>query len=256
MKRGFLAAGMAVGILAAGAAGIVRADDLADKIRTVAVKHQSSLGVLKGVVELKISMNGQVAGEQEVPVEFPAFAVNAGGLFVTSDPENESTYQGNIQPGVSLEAHCKDYKIVLPSGVEHPARVEGVDSEYGLAFVRLETPIAGLAVPPMAGDRKLAMGDPFVTIRLLSAARPEVVVDITRVDHSFEKPAPMFRFSSMTVPVASPAFDLEGNLVGLTCIYRENRAGGQAVPHQVVLPTKRLSELVASVKPAATEEKK
>lgn len=253
MKRGFsiCAIYVAAGILWAGA---VRADEMAAKIREVANRHQASLAILKGVVEISFSMGGK-SQDQEAPVEFPAFAVDGGGLYVTLNPENPATYQGGMaqMPGVRIDVKGKEYKIQFPDGKESAARIEGVDPEYGLAFVRLEEAASdGPAVKSAAKDslmgKSLSMGDPFVVLRLLSSNRPEVVAEMGRVDAALEKPSRMFRFADGGLPTGSPVFDLEGNLVGLTCVYRETLPSSNAAAHRVILPAARLAEMAAKIK--------
>lgn len=249
------------GLVAAGlwAGGIARADELAEKIRRVAERHEGALAILKGVVAVTISAQGQ-SQEQEVPVEFPALALDRPGLFVSANPENQNAYQGNFRniPGIQVEVRGKDYRLVTSDGKETAARIEGVDSEYGLAFLKAEEALPAVKAPALKGGGGLNVGDPFVMLRLLSSTRPEVVAALQRVDYRFEKPAPMFRFTSMATPNGAPVFDLEGNLVGLTCIYQEVRPGAQPMGHQVVLPVARLAELVAGVAgpPAESDENK
>ncbi len=240
--------------LAGGSAA--RADEAAGKIREVSTRHQQALAVLKGTIELQISMNGQTQ-DQETAVEFPASVVGEG-LFVSVNPESPAAYPQMAMAraqGIGIEIRGKEYRLVYPDGAETPVTVEGVDSEYGLAFLRPATP-AKKAAAPAAAAKKLAVGDPFVTLQLLSSGRGEVVASLLRVDALLEKPSTMFRFTGPATPVGVPAFDLDGAFVGLTCLYQENRGAGQVAPHQVILPAARLAELAAQVKgPAAAPQK-
>ena len=254
MKR--VIAACALGVCLAGGARVARADETAGKIRDVSAKNQGSLAVLKGVIEVHISMGGQTQ-DQEAPVEFPACALG-GGLFVAVNPEDSSTYQNPMaqMQGLQMEVSGKEYKLVYPDGTETPAKIEGVDSEYGLAFIRPETGAkAFLAVKP-GGAKSLAVGDPFVALRLVSSGRSEVVSELLRVDALLMKPSTMCRFSSAATPVGVPAFTLDGDFVGLTCVYRESRSGAQnaGAAHQVVLPAARLSEIAAQIKPAPAQK--
>lgn len=252
--RGFVAAVTALAL----AVGPVLADEAAGKIRDVSAKHKGSLAVLRGVVEIQISLNGQTQN-QEAPVEFPACALGSG-LFVAVNPENAATYQNPQMArmqGLQIEVRGKEYKLVYGDGTETGAKIEGVDSEYGLAFLRAEGDGKRPSLSAGAGAKKLAVGDPFVALRLVSSGRSEVSAEFLRVDALLEKPSPMCRFSSPNMPAGVPAFDLDGDFVGLTCVYQENRGGGQGpgAAHQVLLPASRLSELLAQVTGAATPQK-
>lgn len=246
--RGFVAAAA----VAALAVGSVLADEAAGKIRDVSAKHKGSLAVLRGVVEIQISFNGQTQN-QETPVEFPACALGSG-FFVAVNPENAATYQNPQMArmqGLQLEVRGKEYKLVAGDGTETAAKIEGVDSEYGLAFLKAEGDAKRPALA--AAANKLSVGDPFVALRLVSSGRSEVSAEFLRVDALLEKPSPMCRFSAPTLPAGVPAFDLDGGFVGLTCVYQENRGGAQGpgAAHQVLLPPARLTELLAQVTGAA-----
>lgn len=240
--------------LAGGSAA--RADEAGGKIREVSAKHQQSLAILKGTIELEINMGGQTQN-QETAVEFPA-CVMSDGLFVTVNPESAAAYPQMAMAraqGIQIEIRGKEYRLVYPDGTESAVKVEGVDSEYGLAFVRPDG-AAKRPPAPAASAKKPAVGDPFVTLQLMSSGRSEVVAEMLRVDALLEKPSTMFRFSGPAIPVGVPAFDLEGNFLGLTCLYQESRAGGQPVGHQVILPAARLAELAAQMKKAADAPQK
>ncbi len=220
------------------------ADTTGEKVRAVVARHKAAFARVSMVLEMKAAAGGRSLDAEEVSIELTAAAVDAEGLFLCADFAGLMAGQAGAD-GVALQLEIRSCKIVLPDGREFPARAECRDDETHLLFLRAEA-LAGKVAPLPAGGGRIDVGDAIVIMDLLSNRYPEPCARLARVNFRFDRPFLMFRYDDREPEPGQAAFDLDGNFVGVTSLFRETGAGGGE--YHVVIPAERVKALQANAK--------
>jgi len=198
-----------------------RADELAEKGREIFKKNQHAVVTVQEV--MKVSAGG-TSRANETKQELTGTVLDASGLTVMAlsacDPsEMYQRMMGDDYARNKVETEITDMKILLDDGTEVPAEVVLRDKDLDLAFIR---PKAKLASPMAAVDLNKSspaqLLDQVITLnRLNSAAGRAYSASVERISAVIQKPQTFYiPDSTMTsTTLGSPAFALDGNLVGL-----------------------------------------
>jgi hypothetical protein len=202
-------------------------DEAAAQARQVVAKWKDTVVTARLVIKMTMSGGPAGGGEQEENKnDVNGTVIDPSGLTVVSlsavDPgemyRRMAGAAGEKQQ-FKIETQLTDAKLRFADGTEVPAKVVLRDKDLDLAFLR---PTDKLAQPAAALDLSQAgapqLLDPVVTVnRLGNASNWEIAPRIDRIQAILTKPRTVY------VPqggdeIGTPAFTLEGKVVGVTLV--------------------------------------
>ncbi len=221
----------ALALLVAGVASPSRADDVAEKGRDIFKKYQHAVVTVQVVVKVSAGTGRSGEGRQDVT----GTVVDPSGLTVLAlsacDPSE--MYQRMMSEEANknrLDIEVTDIKILLDDGTEIPADIVLRDKDLDLAFVRPKTkPATPMVALDFSKSAPVQLLDQVVTLnRLNSAAGRAYAASIERITAVIQKPRTFYvPDSTMTATtLGSPAFALDGNVVGLFVMRSISIKGG------------------------------
>jgi len=197
-----------------------RADQVAEKGRELFKKNQHSVVTVQEV--LKMSASGS-SRSTESKQDLTGTVVDPSGLTVLAlsacDPGE--MYQRMVGEDYSrrVETEITDLKILLDDGSEVPAEIVLRDKDLDLAFIRPKIKLpAPMTAVDLSKSSPVQVLDEVVTLnRLNSAAGRAYAASVERITAVIQKPRTFYiPDSTMTsTTLGSPAFALDGNVVGL-----------------------------------------
>jgi len=211
----------------------LRADELADKGRDILKKNQHTVVTVQVVVKTPYSAGGRSSGPNEVKRDLTGTVVEPSGLTVVAlsacDP-SELVQLMNPNSNYKIETEVTDLKILLDDGTEVPAEIVLRDKDLDLAFLRPKTkpasPMAAIDLSKSAPAQEL---DQVITLnRLNQAAGRAYAASVERISAVVQKPRTFYipDTTMSTTTLGSPAFALNGNVVGLFVLRAVSAAGG------------------------------
>jgi hypothetical protein len=216
----------------AGAAAPCPADELAQKGRDIFNKNQQTVVTVQ--VVLKMTYSG-AAKTSETRQEITGTVVDPSGLTVLalSAADPSEMYQRMMAEQASqykLDAEVTDVKILLADGTELPAEIVLRDKDLDLAFIRPKSkPASPMAAVDFTKSAPAQLLDEVITLnRLNSAAGRAYAASVERISAVIQKPRTFYiPDSTMTsTTLGSPAFALDGKVVGLVVMRAVNSKGG------------------------------
>ncbi len=235
-----------------------RADDLANQGREIFKKNQYAVVTVQVVTKTKYSVGGRGGQANESKQDLTGTVVDPSGLTVlalsATDPggmiQNMMSGMSDEDMKFKFETELTDVKILLEDGTELPAEVVLRDEDLDLAFVRPKTkPARAMAAVDLRKSASAQVLDQVITLnRLGKAAGRAYAVSVERINAVVQKPRLFYvPDSTMTATsLGSPAFTLDGNVLGLF-VMRSVRASGGGMS----LLSFRPEGLTAIVLPAA-----
>ena len=221
--------------LVLGLAGVAtpgRADELAAKGREIFDKNHHAVVTVQ--VVLKVSYSG-AAKTSETRQEITGTVLDPSGLTVLalSAADPSEMYQRMMAEQSSqykLETEVSDVKILLDDGTELPAEIVLRDKDLDLAFIRPKSkPASPMAAVDFGKSAPAQLLDEVITLnRLNSAAGRAYAASVERISAVIQKPRTFYiPNSTMTsTTLGSPAFALDGKVVGLLVMRAVNAKGG------------------------------
>jgi S1-C subfamily serine protease len=216
----------------AGSFAPCRADQLAEKGRDIFNQNQHAVVTVQ--VVLKVSYPG--AGKSsENRQEITGTVVDPSGLTVLalSAADPSEMYQRMLAEQGSqnkLDIEVTDLKILLDDGTELPAEIVLRDKDLDLAFIRPKTkPASPMTAVDLSKSVPAQLLDEVITLnRLNSAAGRAYAASVERISAVIQKPRTFYiPDSTMTsTTLGSPAFALDGKVVGLLVMRAINSKGG------------------------------
>jgi len=216
----------------AGSVAACRADQLAEKGRDIF--NQNHHAIVTVQVVLKVSYSG--AGKSsENRQEITGTVVDPSGLTVLalSAADPSEMYQRMLAEQGSqtkLDIEVTDLKILLDDGTELPAEIVLRDKDLDLAFIRPKTkPASPMTAVDLSKSAPAQLLDEVITLnRLNSAAGRAYAASVERISAVIQKPRTFYiPDSTMTsTTLGSPAFALDGKVVGLVVMRAVNSKGG------------------------------
>ena len=215
-----------------------QADELAEKGRDIFSKNQRAVVTVQVVVKMKFSVPGMGGQANESKQDVTGTVVDSSGLTVValSSCEPGDMIQ-TMMAGMSdedmkfkMETELSDVKLLLDDGTEMPASIVLRDKDLDLAFVRPLTkpasPMTALDLSKAATARVL---DQVITLnRLGKAAGRAYAASVERISAVVQKPRLFYiPGGEMTsTALGSPAFSLDGNVLGLFVMRSVSQKGG------------------------------
>jgi S1-C subfamily serine protease len=223
---------IALAFLLAGLTVPSRADELAQKGRDIFNQHQHAVVTVQVVI--KVSYSG-ASRSSENRQDITGTVVDPSGLTVVAlsacDPSD--MYQRMMSDEAAknkLDIEVTDIRILLDDGTEIPAEIVLRDQDLDLAFIRPKTkPASPMAAVDLSKSAPVQMLDQVVTLnRLNSAAGRAYAASVERITAVLQKPRTFYiPDSTMTsTTLGSPAFDLDGKIVGVFVMRAISATGG------------------------------
>jgi len=209
-----------------------RADELAQKGREIFTQHQQAVVTVQVVLKMSYSGAGR---SSETRQEVTGTVVDPSGLTVLAlsacDPsEMYERMASGAASQYKLETEVTDLRILLADGAELPAEIVLRDKDLDLAFMRPKTkPAAPMPAVDLSKSAPAQLLDQVITLnRLNSAAGRAYSASVERISAVLQKPRTFYiPDSTMTATtLGSPAFALDGNLVGIFVMRAVNSKGG------------------------------
>jgi hypothetical protein len=205
----------------AGSTSFGRADEIAEKGRDIFKKHQHAVVTVQVVIKVSYPGAGKSTENKQ---DLTGTVVDPSGLTVLALSACDPTemYQRMMSEEASkfkLDIEVTDLKILLDDGTEIPSEIVLRDKDWDLAFIRPKTrPASPMAAVDLVKAAPAQVLDQVITLnRLNSAAGRAYAASVERISAVIQKPRTFYiPDSSMTsTTLGSPAFALDGNIVGV-----------------------------------------
>jgi hypothetical protein len=197
-------------------AAAARADDMAQKGREIFNANQHAVVTVEAVLKI----TGGSSGPSEVKTDSTGTVLDATGLTVLalSSVDPADLYK-RLSERNKMETEVSEMKILLADGTEMPAEIVLRDKDLDLAFVRPKAkPAAPMAAVDLSKSSTAEMLEPLIVLnRLNRAAGRAYSACVQRIAAVIQKPRTFYipETSGTSVALGSPAFSLNGNIVGL-----------------------------------------
>ena len=215
MNRKLNLMAMALTLLAA----TCRADDLGEKGREIFKKNQHAVVTVQ--VVLKVNGGGRGGGPTESKEDLTGTVIDPSGLTVLalSAVDPVELYRRMSDKYNKIDTQINDVKILLDDGTEIPSEIVLRDKDMDLAFIRPKakssTPMAAVDLSKSSGVELL---EPVIALNRLNRATGRAYsASIQRIEAVVQKPRTFYipESGSTSASVGSPAFALNGNIVGV-----------------------------------------
>lgn len=208
------------------------ADEVAEKGRAVFQKHQRAVVTVQVVQKLSASGGGNAAEPREAKQDITGTVMDPSGLTVlalsAADPA-EMYRRVYDSSRLKIESEITDVKILLDDGSEIPSEIVLRDKDLDLAFIRPKIkPAAPMAAVDFTQSSPVQVLDSVVTLnRLGRAAGRAYAASVERVSAVVQKPRTFYIPDSTVTATSlgSPAFALDGNIVGIMVIRTISSSG-------------------------------
>jgi S1-C subfamily serine protease len=206
-----------------------RADDLAQKGRAIFKASQHAVVTVQ--VVLKMTQPG--SNPTEAKRDATGTVVDPSGLTVLalSSVDPTEIYRRVSDAYKKMEMEVSDVKILLDDGTEMPAEIVLRDKDLDLAYVRPKAkPAAPMAAVDLSKSSTVDLLEPVIALnRLGRAAGRSYSASLERIAAVIQKPRTFYipETGATAASLGSPAFALDGNIVGLFVM----RAVGAADPN-------------------------
>ncbi|MBI2423286.1 MAG: trypsin-like peptidase domain-containing protein [Candidatus Hydrogenedentes bacterium] len=210
------------------------AGEVEDKALAILEKSKDTVVTVELVLKQKFSMEGMDTQENEEKLEATGTVIDAQGLTVlalsSTDPSSLYASMMDMEPGFKVDSEVSDAKILLGNGKEVPAQIVLRDVDLDLAFLRpLTKPEAPFAFVDLNAAVQAKLLDQLVTLnRLGKVANRVYSVSLERIEAIVDKPRMFYIPGNDPTHTAqgSPAFALDGNIVGIFVIRVIKSTGG------------------------------
>ena len=244
-----------------------RADELAEKGRDLFKQHQHAVVTVQVVVKVSYSGAGRSSENKQ---DLTGTVVDPSGLTVLAlsacDPSD--MYQRMMSDEAAkykLDIEVTDIRILLDDGTEIPSEIVLRDKDLDLAFVRPKTkPPSPMAAVDLSKSAPVQILDQVVTLnRLNSAAGRAYAASVERITAVLQKPRTFYiPDSTMTsTTLGSPAFTLDGNVVGVFVMRAISSKGGGVRNYRdsmttIILPAQDILKAASQVPGAKPADEK
>jgi S1-C subfamily serine protease len=212
-------------LLSAFLATTTRASELGDKGREIFNKNR--LAVVTVQVVVKTSNQGR---SRESRQEITGTVVDPSGLTVLALSACDPTEMyRRLYEESKVEFEVADVKILLEDGTELAAEIVLRDKDLDLAYVRPKTkPASPMTAVDLSKSAPAQVLDEVVTInRLNKAASRAYAASFEHISAVIQKPRTFYipDSSMSTTTLGSPAFTMDGKILGLLVMRAINSAG-------------------------------
>jgi hypothetical protein len=215
-------------------------DEVGEKGREIFQAHKSAVVTVEVVVKMKFSMPGMGSQEDESKSEVTGTVISPDGLTIVSLSETDpSALIKNMMAGqagmenMQMETEIRDVKILTVDGGEIPAEIILRDKDLDMAFIRpSEKPADPMDFVSLDNPGEPDYLDEFITInRLGKVARRVHALSVERIHAIVTKPRTFYLPGNDPTQsgLGSPAFTLDGKLIGIFLLRSIKNTGGSAM---------------------------
>jgi hypothetical protein len=230
------AAALAVALVL-GLGSASRADELAEKGRTISKQHQQAVVTVQVLVRSRVSMPGMAAQTNESHHSISGTVVSPSGLTAVSlsalDPGQAlKTMAAARDPRLKVETELVTINLLLADGSQAAAEPALRDAELDLALLRPKTKLpAPVAAVDLTQSGQAEVLEQVVALnRLGPAAGRGYSASAERIAAIVEQPRRVYipDANMTTATLGAPAFTLDGKLLGIFLIHSTgtNAPGG------------------------------
>ena len=234
-----------------------RADEASDKGREIFKKQQDVVVTVQVVQKITTSAGGRTSEPREGKQDLTGTVIDPSGLAVlalsAADPSEMYKRMYPAGANYKFEIEVSDVKILMDDGTEIPAEIVLRDVDLDLAFIRPKAkPAQPMAAVDLTKSSPARMLDQLVTInRLGRAAGRAYSASVERVSAVVQKPRTFYiPDSTMTATaLGSPAFALDGNVVGIVVMRTISSGGGASASNfrpdnatSIILPAEDIAK--------------
>jgi S1-C subfamily serine protease len=224
------------------------ADDIADKGRDIFTKNEHAVVTVQVVLKATYSGGGRSGEPTESKNDVTGTVIDPSGLAVLAlsacDPAD---LYHRISEDYKIETEVNDIKILLDDGTEMPAEIVLRDKDLDLAFIRPKTkPASPMTFVDFSKSSPAGMLEQVVALnRLNRAAGRGYSASIERISSVIEKPRTFYipDATMSTTSLGSPAFLMNGNVLGLF-VMRAVNSGGSRNPRDsmttIIIPAEEI----------------
>jgi S1-C subfamily serine protease len=215
----------------------LRSDEVVEHGRSIFQKYQDAVVTVQIVQKLKISMPGMGGQANETKQDLTGTVVDPSGLTVVSLSSCEPNEMlqnllggGEDEAKVKMQTELGDVKMLLRDGSEVPAEIVLRDKDLDLAFLRPKAkPANPMTAVDLASPGKADILDQVISLnRLGLAAGRAYAASVERITAVVRKPRLFYVPGSEATAtgMGSPAFTLDGNLLGVFVMRSVSSPGG------------------------------
>jgi len=214
----------------------LRADTVIEKGRAIFNTNQHAVVSVQVVLKLSAGSNSR-----EYKQELTGTVVDPSGLTVLALSACDPTeMRRRLSPENKVESEVSDIKILLEDGTELPAEIVLRDKDLDLAYIRPKTkPANPLTAIDLAKSAPAQVLDEVITLnRLGRAASRAYSASVEHIAAVVQKPRTFYiPDSSMSATtMGSPAFMLDGSVLGIFVLRAVSGSGGQPDYTAIILP--------------------
>ncbi len=220
-------------------AAVARPDMVSEKGREIFQAHKGAVVTVEVVVKMKFSMPGMGSQEDESKTEVTGTVISPDGLTIVSLSETDPTSLiKNMMAGqagmenMQMETEIRDVKILTDDGGEISAEIILRDKDLDMALVRpTEKPAEPMEHISLDNPGVPDYLDEIITInRLGKVARRAHAVSVERIHAIVTKPRTFYLPGNDPTQsgLGSPAFTLDGKLIGILLLRSIKNTGGSA----------------------------
>jgi len=256
-------------LLPAVPAATSRADELADHGRDIFKKNQPAVVTVQVVQKMSYTTPGQASTSQESKQDLTGTVVDPSGLTVLAlsacDPaEYYRRTMGENYSRYKVETEVSDIKILLADGTEMPAEVVLRDKDLDLGFIRPKTkPASPMVAVDLSKSATAQILDQVITLnRLGRASGRTYAASVERICAVIQKPRTFYipDISPTATALGSPAFSLNGNILGVVVLRTVNSTDGdntrENLSVSIILPAGDILKAAVQAPEAKGEEAK
>jgi len=246
-----------------------RADELADTGRDIFKKNQHAVVTVEAVQKMSYTAPGRASSSQESKQDLTGTVVDPSGLTVLAlsacDPaEMYRRTMGENYNRYKVETEVSDLKILLDDGTEMPAEIVLRDKDLDLAFIRPKTkPASPMAAIDLNKSASAQILEQVITLNRLSrAAGRAYAASVERISAVIQKPRTFYipDASPTSTALGSPAFSLNGNILGVVVLRTVNSSGGENsrenLSISIILPAAEIQKAAVQAPEAKGGEEK
>ncbi len=246
-----------------------RADEIADSGREVFKKYQHAVVTVEVVQKMSYTTPGQASQSNESRTDTTGTVVDPSGLTVLAlsscDPaEYYRRTMGERYDRYKFETEVSDIKMLLEDGTEVPAEIVLRDKDLDLAFVRPKSkPASPMPAIDLSKSSPAQIMDQVITLnRLGRAAGRTYAASVERICAVIQKPRTFYipETGSTSTALGSPAFSINGNIIGLVVLRTVNATGGENsrenLSVSIILPAADVLKGAVQAPEAKGDEKK
>lgn len=260
----------AVIAMLAGPAMTAHADPLAEQGRDIFKKNQRAVVTVQVVQKSSYSVPGRSSSPTETKQDLTGTVVDPSGLTVLAlsacDPvEMYKHMMAEEYSKYKVDSEVSDIKILLDDGTEIPSEIVLRDKDLDLAFIRPKAkPASPMAAVDLSQASPAEMLDQVITLnRLNRAAGRAYAASVERISAVIKKPRTFYipDATMSTTTLGSPAFSLNGNVLGMVVMRTVNSAGGSSANYRdsltsIILPASDILKAAKQAPEAKGEDEK